>query len=128
LADAPGGRPDVILIGTGSEVAPCLAAAEILAKENVQARIVSLPSWELFDRQDEAYRESVLPKAIRPRVAVEAGSPRGWERYAGTDGAILAMHRFGVSAPLKDVMNFFGFAADHIAALAREQIAKWKNA
>jgi transketolase len=128
LADAAGGRPDVILIGTGSEVAPCLAAAGLLEKQGTKVRVVSLPSWELFDRQDEAYRESVLPKAIRARVAVEAGSPRGWERYAGVDGAMLGMHRFGASAPLKDVMNFFGFTADHIAALAKEQIAKWKDA
>jgi transketolase len=128
LADAPDGRPDVILIGTGSEVAPCVAAAEMLANEGAKARVVSLPSWELFDGQDEAYRETVLPKSIRARVAVEAASPRGWERYAGVDGAILAMHRFGASAPLKDVMPFFGFTADHIAALAKEQIAKWKNA
>jgi transketolase len=128
LADMPGGRPDVILIGTGSEIAPCLAAADLLAKESVKVRVVSLPSWELFDRQDEAYRESVLPRAIRPRVAVEAASPRGWERYAGVDGAIVGMHRFGASAPLKDVMNFFGFTADHIAAVAKEQIAKWKDA
>jgi transketolase len=128
LADAPGGKPDVILIGTGSEVAPCLAAADLLEKQGTKVRVVSLPSWELFDRLDEAYRESVLPRAIRARVAVEAGSPRGWERYAGVDGAILGMHRFGASAPLKDVMNFFGFTADHIAAAAKEQIAKWKNA
>jgi transketolase len=118
----------VILIGTGSEVAPCLAAADLLEKEGVKARVVSLPSWELFDGQDEAYRESVLPKTIRARVAVEAGSPRGWERYAGLDGAIIGMHRFGASAPLKDVMNFFGFTADHIASVAKEQIAKWKHA
>ncbi len=136
LADPPdgrggpggsGGRPDVILIGTGSEVAPCLAAAEMLAKESIAARVVSLPSWELFDGQDEAYRESVLPKAVKARVAVEAGASRGWERYAGADGAVLGMHRFGASAPLNDVMKAFGFTAEHIAAVAKEQIAKWNN-
>ena len=99
LADAPGGRPDVILIGTGSEVATCVAAAEMLAKASIAARVVSLPSWELFDRQDEDYRESVLPKSVKARVSVEAASTRGWERYAGADGAMLGMHRFGASAP-----------------------------
>ncbi len=127
LADAPGGRPEVILIGTGSEVAPCLAAADMLAKQSIAVRVVSLPSWELFDAQDEAYRASVLPKAVAARVAVEAGATRGWERYAGVDGAVVGMHRFGASAPLKDVMNAFGFTAEHIAAVAKEQIAKWKG-
>ena len=92
LADAADGRPDVILIGTGSEVALCVAAAErCLPAEGIAARVVSLPSWQLFDRQDETYRESVLPKAVKARVAVEAGSPRGWERYVGADGAMIGM-------------------------------------
>jgi len=125
LADAPSARPDVILIGTGSEVALCLAAAEILARENIAARVVSLPSWELFDRQDEDYRNSVLPKSVRARVSVEAASTCGWERYAGMDGAMLGMHRFGASAPIKDVMKAFGFTADHIVEAAKGQIAKW---
>jgi transketolase len=128
LLEAPGGRPDVILIGTGSEVTPCLAAADMLAKDSIAVRVVSLPSWELFDAQDGAYREAVLPKAVAARVAVEAGATRGWERYAGVDGAVIGMHRFGTSAPLKDVMNAFGFTAEHIAAVAKEQIAQWKNA
>jgi transketolase len=127
LADAPGGRPEVILIGTGSEVTPCLAAADMLAKQSIAVRVVSLPSWELFDQQDDAYRESVLPKAVVARVAVEAGATRGWERYAGLDGAVVGMHRFGASAPLKDLMKEFGFTAEHIAAVAKEQIAKWKG-
>jgi transketolase len=127
LADAPGGRPDVILIGTGSEVTPCLAAADRLAKDSIAVRVVSLPSWELFDQQDDAYRESVLPKAVAARVAVEAGAIRGWERYAGVDGAVIGMRRFGASAPLRDVMKAFGFTAEHIAAVAKEQIAKWKG-
>jgi len=125
LAEAPGGRPDVILIGTGSEVAPCLAAAEMLAKENVAARVVSLPSWELFDRQDADYLESVLPGSVRARVSVEAGSPCGWERYVGAGGAMLGMHRFGASAPAKDLMKRFGFTAEDIVAAAKAQIAKW---
>jgi len=127
LAEAPGGRPDVILIGTGSEVALCLAAAERLAGETIAARVVSLPSWELFDRQDESYRESVLPRAIRARVSVEAASTCGWERYAGAEGAMVGMHSFGASAPIADVMKAFGFTAEHVADAAKAQIAKWKT-
>ena len=125
LAEAPGGRPDVILIGTGSEVALCVSAAETLAGMNIAARVVSLPSWELFDRQDEDYLESVLPKSVKARVSVEAASTRGWERYAGVDGAMLGMHQFGASAPIKDVMKAFGFTAEHIVEAAKAQIAKW---
>jgi transketolase len=125
LAEAPGGRPDVILIGTGSEVAACVAAAEMLAGENIAARVVSLPSWELFDRQDEGYRDSVLPKTVKARVSVEAASTRGWERYAGAEGAMLGMHRFGASAPVKDVMKAFGLTAENIVEAAKAQIAKW---
>ena len=127
LADAPGGRPDVILIGTGSEVATCIAAVAMLAKASIAARVVSLPSWELFDRQDEAYLQSVLPKSVRARVSVEAGSTRGWERYAGSDGAMLGMHRFGASAPAKDLMKRFGFTAEDIVEAAKAQITKWKT-
>jgi transketolase len=127
LADAPGGRPDVILIGTGSEVALCVAAAGMLAKDNIAARVVSLPSWELFDRQDDDYLESVLPKSVKARVSVEAASRCGWERYAGVGGAMLGMHRFGASAPGKDVMKAFGFTTDNIVESAKAQIAKWKK-
>jgi transketolase len=127
LADPPSGRPDVILIATGSEVTLCLEAAELLSGQNIAARVVSLPSWELFDRQDESYRESVLPKAVKARVAVEAASPRGWERYAGVDGAILAMYRFGASAPIKDILKAFGFTPEHIVEAAKAQIEKWKQ-
>jgi transketolase len=127
LAEAPGGRPDVILIGTGSEVSLCVTAAEMLAGENIAARVVSLPSWELFDRQDESYRESVLPRSIKARVSVEAGVTLGWERYVGAEGASLGMHRFGASAPIKDVMNAFGFTPEHVAEIAKAQIAKWKQ-
>jgi transketolase len=127
LAEPPSGRPEVILIGTGSEVALCLEAAEILSGQNIAARVVSLPSWELFDRQDEGYRESVLPKAVKARVAVEAASPRGWERYAGVDGAILGMYRFGASAPIKEILKAFGFTPEHIVEAAKAQIEKWKQ-
>jgi transketolase len=127
LAEAPGGTPDVILIGTGSEVATCLAAAEMLGKEKLAARVVSLPSWELFDRQDEDYRQSVLPRSITARVSVEAASTCGWERYVGIDGAMIGMHRFGASAPAQDLMKRFGFTAEHIVEIAKAQIAKWKK-
>lgn len=117
----------MILIATGSELAPCLAAAESLGAEKIAARVVSLPSWELFDRQDDAYRQSVLPDTVKARVSVEAGSTRGWERYVGAGGAMLGMHGFGASAPIKDLMKHFGFTADDIAAAAKAQVAKWKQ-
>jgi transketolase len=127
LSDAPNARPDVILIGTGSELTLCVAAAESLAGQNIAARVVSLPSWQLFDRQDEAYRQSVLPHAVKARVSVEAGSTRGWERYVGADGAMVGLDHFGASAPIKDLMKAFGFTVDNVAAAAKAQIAKWKQ-
>ncbi len=125
LAEAAGAKPDVILLATGSEVSLCLAAAEALHSEQIGARVVSLTSWQLFDEQDEAYRESVLPRAVRARVSVEAGSTRGWERYVGADGAMIGMHDFGASAPGKDVMKAFGFTVEAIVQAAKSQIAKW---
>jgi len=127
VAEAPGGKPDVILIGTGSELALCVAAAESLAGQNIAARVVSLPCWQLFDRQDEAYRQSVLPQAVKARVSVEAGSTRGWERYVGADGAMVGLDHFGASAPIKDLTNAFGFTVDNVVAAAKAQIAKWKQ-
>jgi transketolase len=127
LADAGGGKPDVILIASGSEVSPCLAAAEVLTAEGIAARVVSFPSWELFDAQDESYRESVLPKAVRARVSVEAGSTRGWERYVGADGAMIGMAGFGASAPGGELMKAFGFTPAHIAEAAKAQVEKWKR-
>ena len=127
LSEAPDRPPDVILIGTGSEVALCLDAAEMLAREAIAARVVSLPSFALFDRQDEAYRANVLPHQVKARVAVEAGSTFGWERYVGIGGATVGMHGFGASAPLKDVMKAFGFSPQHVVEAAKAQIAKWKK-
>ena len=95
-----------------------------LAAEGVGARVVSLPSWELFDEQDEDYRDEVLPPSITARVAIEQASTLGWERYAGSDGAIIGMHTFGASAPLKQVENFFGFTPDDVVETARDQIAR----
>jgi transketolase len=118
LAEAPGGAPDVILIGTGSEVALCIGAREKLAGNGVKARVVSLPSWELFEKQDPAYRESVLPKAVRKRVTVEAGATLGWSRYAGDEGVIIGLDRFGGSASGVELLQHFGFTADHVIAAA----------
>jgi len=119
LADADDGKPDVILISTGSEVSLCLEARDLLAKDKIKARVVSMPCRELFDAQDEAYRESVLPSAITARVTVEEASPIGWDRYAGPKGVVLGMHTFGLSAPLKVVSEHFGFTPERVAAAAR---------
>lgn len=124
LGDLGNGSPKVILIGTGSEVSLCVAAAEQLAAEGTPARVVSMPSWDLFEEQDEAYQQSVLPDALAARVAVEMASTLGWERYVGRHGAILGMHRFGASAPLKGLLTKFGFTPEHVITAAREQIAK----
>jgi len=119
LADAADGKPDVILIGTGSEVALCLAARDMLAADKIKARVVSMPCRELFDTQDEAYRESVLPSALTARVTVEEASPIGWDRYAGPRGIVLGMNTFGLSAPLKVVSEHFGFTPERVAAAAK---------
>ena len=121
LAATADGSPDVLLIATGSEVALCLAAREQLAPEGVRARVVSLPSWELFERQDTDYRDRVLPPSVTARVSVEAGSPLGWERYTGRHGAILALRSFGQSAPGPVVQAHFGFDVAHVIAAARAQ-------
>ncbi len=124
LADAQSGKPPaVILIGTGSEVALCVAARELLSKDGVACRVVSMPSWELFEEQDEAYRQSVLPPAIAARVTVEEASPLGWDRYAGSRGVVLAMRSFGMSAPLKVVAEHFGFTPEIVVEAARKAIA-----
>lgn len=124
LGDLGGAPPKVILIGTGSEVSLCVAAAEQLAAEGTAARVVSMPSWDLFEQQDEAYRETVLPDAIGARVAVEMASTIGWERYVGRHGAVIGMHSFGASAPIKGLLTKFGFTSEHVISAAREQIAK----
>ena len=120
LADAPDGKPDVILIASGSEVALCVAAREMLLAQGVKARVVSMPSWELFEAQDATYRDNVLPPALTARVTVEEGSRLGWQRYAGSAGVVLGMHTFGMSAPIKVVAEHFGFTAQHVAAAAKE--------
>ncbi len=124
LADAAGGKPEVILIGTGSEVALCVEAYEKLKTEGVQARVVSMPSWEIFEQQDAGYKESVLPSSVKARVSVEMASTFGWERYVGIKGRKVGMHRFGASAPLKDLLKYFGFTADAVVAEARKAMAE----
>jgi transketolase len=124
LSDAPGGKPDVILIGTGSEVGLCVAAQEKLAAEGIKARVVSIPSWELFEEQDGAYKESVLPAAVTARVSVEMASTFGWERYTGPKGKIVGMRTFGASAPLKDLLKKFGFTVENVVAIAKQSLGK----
>ncbi|MBM4279856.1 MAG: transketolase [Deltaproteobacteria bacterium] len=126
LAGAVDETPDVILIATGSEVSLCVAAHEELLKQGVKSRVVSLPCLELFEHQPDEYRQSVLPRAVKARVAVEKGSAFGWERYAGEGGAILAMRSFGASAPLKELQKKFGFTPEKIVELAKEQLARHK--
>ncbi len=123
FADASQGRPDVLLIGTGSEVALCVEAYEILARENVAARVISMPSWELFEQQDEAYRNLVLPPEIEARVSVEEGSVIGWDRYVGARGARIGMRTFGSSAPFKELQKEFGFTPENVVAAAKAQIS-----
>jgi transketolase len=120
LADAPGGKPDVLLLATGSEVSLCVQAYEQLAAEGVKARVVSMPSWELFERQPREYRETVLPPAVTARVSVEQASVLGWDRYVGPRGRTIGMHTFGASAPLKEVQKKFGFLPATVVAAARE--------
>jgi transketolase len=124
LADAPGGRPDVLLLATGSEVSLCITAYEQLTSEGIKARVISMPSWELFEGEDQKYRDQVLPPEITARVAVEEASAFGWERYAGRDGAIIGLDTFGLSAPTKVVAQHFGFSPAHVVAAARDQIAR----
>jgi transketolase len=124
LLDAEGGKPEVMLLGTGSEVALCLGAAERLAGEGIAARVVSMPSWELFEHQDLSYRDSVLPPEVTARVSVEQAGTFGWERYVGQAGARIGMETFGASAPLKELQKKFGFTVDHVVEAARAQLAR----
>ncbi len=122
LADAPDGKPDVLLLASGSEVALCLEAHERLKPEGIKSRVVSMPSWELFDDQPQEYRDSVLPPDVTARVSVEQASTFGWAKYVGATGQSIGMRSFGASAPLKDLTKKFGFSPEHIVAAAREQV------
>jgi transketolase len=122
LADAEGGKPQVILMGTGSEVSLCLDASEKLKGEGIRARVVSMPSWELFEHQDKAYRDQVLPPDVTARVAVEQAATLGWDKYTGLKGRIVGMRSFGASAPLKDLQKKFGFTADNVVQAAKDSL------
>jgi len=117
------GTPDLLLIATGSEVKLVVAAAEALAAEGVKARVVSMPCTELFDSQDEAYREQVLPAAVSARVVVEAGVTATWWRYAGSGGRIVGLDQYGASAPADILFEHFGFSTDNVIKVARESLA-----
>jgi transketolase len=128
LADAPGGKPDVILIASGSEVSLCVDAHEELLAEGIGARVVSMPSWDIFEHQTQAYRDSVLPPDVTARVAVEQASTFGWERYVGASGRIIGMKTFGASAPLKELQRKFGFEPERVTEVVRELLRKRKTA
>jgi transketolase len=124
LIDAEGGKPDVILIGTGTELQHCVAAYEKLKAEGIKVRVVSLPSFELFEKQDAAYRDSVLPPSVTARVSIEMASTFGWDRYVGPKGKSVGMHSFGASAPLKDLLKKFGFEPENVVAAAKQLLGK----
>ena len=122
MAENAGASPDVLLLATGSEVSLCVEAFEQLSKEGIRARVVSMPSWELFEKQDQAYRDSVLPPAVKARVSVEMATTFGWDRYVGPTGRSIGMHSFGASAPIKALQKHFGFTVENVVAAAKEQI------
>jgi transketolase len=120
LADAPNGNPQLILLATGSEVSLCMQARDVLAQRGIQARVVSMPSWELFERQPKTYRDAVIPPTVKARLAVEMASSLGWERYVGDGGSILAIDQFGASAPGERIMKEYGFTVDNVVAQAEK--------
>jgi transketolase len=124
LADSPGGNLEVILIASGSEVSLAVEAHEKLRADGIRSRVVSMPSWEIFDHQTQEYRDSVLPPKVRARVAVEQGSTLGWQRYVGESGQVIGMKTFGASAPLKELQRKFGFEPDQVVAAAKEQLGR----
>jgi transketolase len=124
LADAPGGNPEVVIIASGSEVSLAVNAHEKLVAEGIRSRVVSMPSWEIFEHQSQEYRDSVLPPNVKARVAVEQASVLGWERYVGNSGRVIGMNTFGASAPLKELQRRFGFEPDHVVAAAKQQLGR----
>jgi transketolase len=126
LADAEGGKPDVILMGTGSEVSLCVEAYEKLKGEGTRARVVSMPSWEIFEKQEQAYKDNVLPPTVAARVSVEMAATLGWDRYVGPKGQMVGMHSFGASAPWKDLQKYFGFTTETVVNAAKRAIAAAK--
>jgi transketolase len=124
MADAPGGAPEIILIATGSEVALIVEAHEALTAKGVRSRVVSMPSWDIFEHQPQSYREEVLPPSVKTRLAVEQASALGWERYVGDNGRVIGMKAFGASAPLKELQRRFGFEPDRVVAAALEMLGR----
>jgi transketolase len=128
LADAEGGKkPEVILMASGTEVSVCIDTYEKLKSEGIAARVVSMPSWDLFERQDDAYKDSVFPPDVDARVCVEQAGPLGWDRYVGRLGSQVVMHTFGASAPLSDLKKKFGFTPEHVYDEAKKQIERVKT-
>jgi len=124
VADAPGGKPAAILIATGSEVSLCISAYEKLTSEGVKVRVVSLPSWDIFEHQSREYRDTILPPNVTARVSVEQASTLGWERYVGPKGKIIGLKTFGASAPLKELQKKFGFEPDSVVGAVKEVLGK----
>jgi len=124
LADVPGRKPEVILIASGSEVSLAVQAHETLVAEGIRSRVVSMPSWDIFDHQPKEYQDTVLPPDVKARVAVEEASTFGWERYVGDAGRVIGMKTFGASAPLKELQRHFGFEPDRVTAAAKELLGR----
>jgi transketolase len=124
MADAPAGPPEIILIASGSEVSMIVKAHEELASQGIRSRVVSMPSWDIFEHQPQSYRESVLPPEVKPRIAVEQGSVLGWDRYVGVAGEVIGMKTFGASAPLKELQRKFGFEPERVVAAAKELLGR----
>jgi transketolase len=124
LADAPGGDPEVVLIASGSEVILAVEAHERLLADGIRSRVVSMPSWDIFEHQTQEYQDSVLPPSLVARIAVEQASTFGWERYIGKRGRMIGMKTFGASAPLKELQKKFGFEPDQVVAAAKELLAR----
>jgi transketolase len=124
LADAPGNNPELILIASGSEVSLAVQAHEQLIAEGIRSRVVSMPSWDLFELQSQEYRDTVLPPKVAARVAIEQASTFGWERYIGANGRVIGMQTFGASAPLKELQKKFGFHPGHVAAVSKELLGR----
>ena len=128
LADAENGKPDVLLLGSGSEVALCVDAYEELKRQGIHTRVVSMPSWALFERQSREYRDRVLPPGVTARVSVEQATTFGWSKYVGPNGMSLGIDTYGTSAPYKDLLQHFGFTVDRVVAAAKQQLEIAVNA
>jgi transketolase len=124
MADAPDGSPEIILIATGSEVSLIIDAHETLLTQGISSRVVSMPSWDIFEHQPQSYRDSVLPPKVTARIAVEQASTLGWDRYVGSAGVVIGMKTFGGSAPLKELQKKFGFQPERVVAAAKELLGR----